>query len=129
MAQRAALPQAAVTITPGYSWQLDLDIAFDGERPDDWDQWVVRMHVYSETVRFTLKPGDGVTFEAVPDLPNASAPVVIPIIRMSAARTESLRDAKLIHYTIDLKAPGDEAEDYFAGSLSRVPGPPAELLA
>lgn len=129
MAQRASLPTAAATITPGYSWRLDLDVQFDGERPADWTLWTIRMHIWSDSVRFTLTNGDGVSFEPVEDLPGATGPIVIPVIIMSEARTESLRGLRMIQYVIDLKAPAGDAEDYFAGPLVAVHSPPAEMLA
>ncbi|PWE52246.1 hypothetical protein DEM27_31865 [Metarhizobium album] len=124
---RAALPTEAVRFTPGYSWRLDLDIRFDGERPDDWPAWTIRMHIWTAGQAFTLTNDAGVTFEEIAGLPGGAA--VIPVIVMSVAQTEALRDVTApIQYLIDLKAPEGEAEDYFAGALAKQPGPPAELL-
>lgn len=128
MALRAALPDAATTITPGYSWRLDLDILFNGERPDDWPLWTVRMHVWSDCLRFSLTPGEGVTFEEVEGLAGASTPQVIPVVEMTEAQTLALRGERSIHYVIDLAPPDGDAEDYFAGSIKTVFSPPAELL-
>lgn len=128
MAQRAALPAVTTTITPGYSWRLDLDVRFEDGRPTDWPDWVVRMHVWSEHVRFTLTNGQGVTFEVVDGLPGALSgtlvSAVIPIIAMTEAQTASLHDEKLINYLIDLRAPAGDAEDYLSGPISKVYGPP-----
>jgi len=128
MSQRAAIPDAAMTITPGYSWRLDLDVMFNGVRPDDWPDWCVRMHVWGGCQAFSLTVGDGVRFAEVPDLHEADAPHVIPVIEMSAARTSMLRDVPAITYVIDLQAPGGEPEDYFAGQIKTVFAPPPELL-
>lgn len=128
MALRAALPVEAVTITPGYSWRLDLDVLFDKERPADWPDWIVRMHVWGEEIAFTLAPGCGVRFDAVDNLDGAEGPHVIPIIEMTAQQTESLRGHTGLQYLIDLTAPGGEAEDYFAGPLKTIYAPPSELL-
>ncbi|NKW09939.1 hypothetical protein HGG76_11550 [Ochrobactrum tritici] len=36
MSKRVALPIQAAIVAPGYTWRLDLDLMFDGDRPDDW---------------------------------------------------------------------------------------------
>lgn len=129
MAMRTALPAEAVTITPGYSWRLDLDILFDGERPTDWPDWIVRMHIWSDTLRMTLSPGNGVQFIAVEGLPKLSAAHVIPVIELTAAQTAHCGQAGRLSYLIDLTAPEGETEDYFFGYITKLPAPPAELLA
>lgn len=130
MAQRAALPTAAVTITPGYSWRLDLDVKFDGQRPEDWPDWAARMLIWGEgIVGIKLTNGSGVSFEQVSGLPGETDPVTVPVFRLTKAQTEMLRVARNIHYVIDLAAPGGEAEDYFAGPMVLTYGPPAELLS
>lgn len=128
MALRASLPAEAVTITPGYTWRLDLDITFNGERPTDWPDWILRMHVWGDGVAFKLEPGDGVWFEQVPDIVDAGSPAIVPIIEMSAARTELLRDGRNLHYLIDMTAPGGVSEDYFSGPLKVLYAPPRELI-
>lgn len=129
MSQRASLPSEAVTITPGYTWRLDLDVAFDGERPTDWPDWQVRMHFWAPTgPLFTLTNGSGVSFDSVDDLPDATGPVTLPVIEMTAAQTEQMRGLELVQYLIDLKAPAGDAEDYFTGPIRVVPSPPAEML-
>lgn len=129
MTLRASLPVEAVTITPGYSWRLDLDILFDKQRPDDWPDWDVRMHVWGDGVSFTLSPGNGVRFDEVDGLDGAEEPHVIPIIEMTAQQTESLRKAGNLKYLIDVTPPGGVREDYFAGPLKVQFAPPRELLA
>lgn len=128
MALRAALPIEAVTITPGYSWRLDLDVLFDRERPDDWPEWAVRMHVWGDGTAFSLTPGSGVRFEPIAGLEGADEPQIIPVIEMAAAQTESLRGRKDLQYLIDLAAPGGEPEDYFSGPIKLLYAPPSELL-
>jgi len=130
MSRRAALPVEAVSITPGYSWRLDLDILFAGERPNDWPEWTVRMHVWNDcgSIRFTLQNGSGVTVEEVADLPGADAPVMIPVIRLTGQQTKGFKTTP-VNYLIDLTAPGGDAEDYFFGTFQVVPGPPLELIA
>lgn len=129
MAQRAALPTPAVTITPGYSWRLDLDVKFDDVRPADWPDWTVRMLIWGEGIAgIKLTNGAGVSIEPVNDLPGETAPVTIPVIRLTGAQTQALRGGKGVNYIIDLKAPQGEAEDYFAGPMSFAFAPPAELL-
>lgn len=128
MSQRAALPDAAMTVTPGYSWRLDLDVMFNGVRPDDWQDWGVRMHVWGDCAAFSLTVGDGVSFVEVADLHDATSPHVIPVIQMTPSRTAMLRDAQAINYVIDLQAPGGEPEDYFAGRIKTAFGPPQGLL-
>jgi hypothetical protein len=128
MTYRAALPQEAATITPGYSWQIVLDVLFDGERPQDWEMWEIRMHVWTDEVSFKLTPGDGVSFEPIEDLEGETFPRILPVITMTAQQTEVLRGAKPAHYVIDFKAPGGERDDYFAGPLSRVFAPPSGML-
>jgi hypothetical protein len=118
-----------MTITPGYSWRIDLDVRFDGVRPPDWPDWVVRMHVWGSDLRLSLTPGAGVTYEPVDDIAGETSPITMPVIRMTAAQTETFRQANGIQYVIDLKAPGGEAEDYFAGALGRLPGPPTGMAA
>ena len=129
MSYRAALPQEAATITPGYSWQIILDVLFDGERPQDWQFWDVRMHVWSDDFRFTLSPGAGVSFEPVDDLEGETFPRIVPVLTMTEAQTNLARGTKPTHYLIDFKAPGGLREDYFAGPLSRIFAPPAEMLS
>lgn len=129
MARRVALPSAVVEVTPGYSWRLDLDVLFDGQRPADWPSWNVRMHVWSDKIRFTLANGAGVAFEPIDDAPGAAGPVVVPVITMDAGRTESLRGERQINYLIDLEAPDGDAEDYFSGLLTILLSPHPELLA
>lgn len=124
---RVALPAEAMRITPGYGWHIDLDIKFDGARPTDWQLWTIRMHVWGDKTQLSLRPGEGVSFEAV-DLGEAGSPVV-PVIRMTAAQTEMLREAGALHYIIDVKAPGGEAEDLFGGAMQRLPAPPRDLIA
>lgn len=128
MALRAALPVEAMTITPGYSWRLDLDVLFDKERPDDWPDWIVRMHIWGDGTAFTLIPGSGVRFSEVDGLEGADGPHVIPIIEMTAQQTEGLRASANLKYLIDLTAPGGEPEDYFSGPLKLLYAPPMELL-
>lgn len=128
MSHRAALPEAAVTISPGYSWRIDLDVKFDGVRPADWSAWEIRMHVWCGAVEFSLTSSNGVTIESI-DVGDGVL-VDIPVIRMTAAQTESLRNGRdAIQYVIDFKAPGGEVEDYFAGNMKRIFSPPAGLLA
>jgi len=124
-AQRAAFPAEIMTVSPGYPWQLFLDVKFDGTRPADWSLWQVRMHVWADGFAgFSLVPGQGVSFESL-----AQGGATIPVIRMSGAQTESLRNlAGPIFYTIDLQPPDGEVEDYFAGNISRTFSPPVERL-
>lgn len=130
MSRRAALPPEAMKITPGYSWRLDLDVAFDGVRPDDWPNWIVRMHIWTDCgLRLALRPAMGVTFEGVEDLPGASEPVTIPVIRLTSEQTSAMATRNsAINYLIDLQAPDGDAEDYFAGLLTFAGGPPLEML-
>lgn len=121
MAIRAALPIEAVTITPGYSWRLDLDVMFDAERPEDWPNWHVRARIWSETVQISLTPGNGISFEAVPEIEGVP---VIPIIRLSAAQTDDLRGCQALQYVIDMAPAGAEPVDYFAGPMKVAFGPP-----
>lgn len=127
VANRAALPDQAVNFTPGYTWRLDLDIKFDGERPIDWPEWNIRMHIWAGNVRFTLTNGNGVTFESV-TVDDTGNEFIIPIIRMSAEQTASLAPVNNINYVIDMRAPGGESEDYFAGIMDKSIGPPLEML-
>lgn len=129
MAIRAALPAEAVTITPGYSWRLDLDVLFDGERPNDWPEWNVRVHIWGDGVAFTLVPGSGVRFDEVDGLDGEEGPHVIPIIEMTAQQTEALRTGGNFKYLIDMTPPGGVAEDYFSGPVKVLYAPPSELLA
>lgn len=128
-AQRAAFPAAIMTVSPGYPWQLVLDVKFDGERPTDWPLWRIRMHVWADDfVGFSITTGHGISIEPV-TLPGEQASVEIPVIRMTGAQTESLRLLKSAPlYTIDLQPPGGEVEDYFAGNISRSFSPPIERL-
>lgn len=128
MAQRASLPEASTTITPGYSWELILDVLFDNVRPDDWGLWGVRMLVWSELVGAKMEPGSGVTFEPQTGLLNAGGPVVVPVIRMTGAQTELFRNAPTINYILDLKPPEGEEIPYLGGSMRLAPTPPRELL-
>ncbi len=129
MSQRASFPQEAVTVTPGYSWRLDLDLKFDGERPADWPDWTIRMHFWDGAgPRLTLTNGSGVTFEEADDLPGATAPVVIPVIRLSEAQTASFSRSTAISYLVDVAAPGADAEDLFHGHVTVAISPPAEML-
>lgn len=128
MAPRAALPETAMTITPGYQWRLDLDIEFHDGRPNDWPSWGVRMHVWGDGVQFSLSPGNGVRFEEVAGLDGADGPHTIPVIEMTAEQTESLRGCKAISYVIDLQEPGGVPVDYFAGTIRKTFSPPPELL-
>lgn len=126
---RVPLPAEVTQFAPGYEWRVDLDIAFAGERPDDWPDWTVRMHVWVGDVAFTLDAEDGVTIEPVEGLPGTEGPVDIPVIRMSAARTETLRGRSSANYVIEITAPDDEPEDLLAGVLVEIVSPPPELLA
>lgn len=123
---RAALPTEAMRITPSYSWRLDLDIKFSGDRPNDWPNWSVRMHVWSDDFGFSLRPGSGVSFETV-DLAS-DGEFVIPVIRLTPEQTEAMRGLSGLRYLIDLSEPGGDPEDYFTGPLPVVPGPPRSLL-
>lgn len=125
MAERVALPQAAMTITPGYSWRLELDVKFDGERPSDWPEWSARMHIWGGGFQQTLKPGAGVSFEEVA-LPGGNATCVVFV--MDGQQTEAMRDVPIINYLIDLQAPQGEAEDYFAGQIKKLTAPPEGML-
>src|SRR5690606_13825335 len=116
------------TVTPGYLGRLDMDILFDGERPSDWSEWTIRMHVWSDDVEIKLTNGDGVRFEEVDGLEGASAPVMIPVLEMDEPTTERLRNKRVVQYLIDLAAPGGAAEDYFAGSMRVVFSPPERML-
>lgn len=115
MAIRVALPIEAVTITPGYSWRLDLDVMFDGERPDDWPNWTVRALIWGDTASLKLTPGNGISFEAVPEIEGAP---IIPIIRLSADQTDGLRGCQALQYIIDLAPEGEDPVDYFAGPMA-----------
>lgn len=125
---RAALPASVTTITPGYAWELVLDVQFAGERPDDWPDWGIRMHIWHDTaaLRLTLEQGAGISIEPVELAQGLTAPV--PVIRLTAAQTEALRPSGLVHYVIDLTAPGGEPEDYLAGTITRIYAPPASML-
>lgn len=126
VANRAELPEQAVTFTPGYSWSLEMDVKFDGERPIDWPDWIIRMHIWAGTHRLTLINDNGVTFEEVSISETEDA--IIPVIRMTADQTATFASVNNIHYVIDMKAPDADAEDYFAGIMSKSFGPPLEML-
>lgn len=129
MSLRASLPQEAVTITPGYSWRIDLDVLFDGERPQDWPEWRVRMHIWGTGVAMSLTIGDGVRFDYIEPPPHGGdVPIMVPIIELTAHKTEMLRDTQALQYLIDIASPDGEPEDYFSGQLKTIYSPPAELL-
>ncbi|KAB2665996.1 hypothetical protein F9K91_07655 [Brucella tritici] len=129
MSKRVALPIQAAIVAPGYTWRLDLDLMFDGDRPDDWPLWTIRMHVWSRRgPLFTLAPGDGVTFEEVEFLPGADEALVIPVIRMTGQQTALLTTSCAAQYLIDVTPPGGDVEGYFSGSFTIVPGPPLEMI-
>lgn len=125
MAIRAALPIEAVTITPGYGWRLDLDVMFDGERPEDWQAWTVRALIWGEDVSIKLTPGDGVTFEVVPEIEGSP---VLPVIQLTGDQTDGLRGCQSLQYVIDMAPPGDDPVDYFAGPMRTVFGPPLGMV-
>lgn len=127
MSQRASLPQEAMSITPGYSWRIDLDVKFDGERPTDWPDWTVRLHIWGGEFQKTLTNGSGVTYEST-DIGGVEA--VVPVITLTGAETaEMAAVTDVIYYLVDIRAPAGEAEDYFAGSFKRLPGPPVGMLS
>ncbi len=129
MSHRAALPVDAVTITPGYHWRLDLDIQFDGQRPADWPEWIVRMHIWGNGVELSLVPGNGIEYEQVTELLDNNSAVIIPVIELTAQQTSSFKPGGGINYIIDIAAPGGVAEDYFAGYIHILTSPPQGLLS
>lgn len=120
---RVPLPTEATVITPGYSWAIDLDVLFDGQRPVDWTSWTIRMHVWSEQSRVTVTNGAGVSFGVVNG-------IMMPTVRLTGEQTNLFRNSNLIQYVVDFTSPtgvGD-AEDYFAGVITKAIAPPQEML-
>jgi hypothetical protein len=90
----ARLPESAVKMWPGYVWQIDLDVGFDGVRPD-WagGAYLVKCDVYygATVVNLTIGSGITITERSVPGtITNPSSTPInysIPIIRLTDLQT------------------------------------------
>ncbi|MGK9084922.1 hypothetical protein KXR64_16775 [Brucella intermedia] len=100
---------------------------FDGERPTDWPDWVIRMHIWSEGIQIKLTKESGITFEEV-DM-GAEGIQLIPVFEIDAATTEQFRGhMNPIQYAVDLAAPDDISTMYFTGNIELLMSPPAGML-
>lgn len=122
MSNIVELPEQCLEITPGYVWELSLDIKFNKERIEDIDLWDIESIMWGKNEKLiVLNKGNGISIKNH-ELEDGSI-IKLVSIRLTEEQTLLLKKYTKPNFSLNIKAPEDDYITYFVGyiSFSRFP--------
>ncbi len=109
------IPSQCLEVTPGYSWELSLDVLFEGDRIEDIDLWDLEVVIWGRNDKlFTLIKGNGLFIEN--ETLDDDSIIKVITIKLTEEQTLSLKSYPKPNFSLTIREPNEGATIYFVGT-------------
>lgn len=110
------IPSQCLEVTPGYVWELSLDILFENERLEDLNSWNLESVIWGKNEKIiTLSKDNGLYIQN--EILEDDSIIQVVTIKLTEEQTLLLKRYPKPNFSLTLTEPDSDNHVYFVGTM------------